>query len=206
MKNIKPYLPLFFGDLCQCNTLSLSVLWRQILRLFTFVLCSLCLHNVYADADELSPVYTLGYGDVVNIKVFGEDDLTLETQLNDVGTITYPFLGEINIFGLTVNEVQEKITAGLKDGYLVKPKVSVEVSEYRKFYVNGEVREPGAFAFLPGLTIRKAISLAGGFTPRAAQSKIYIISDGDENRKPKLVDLNSSLQPGDVITVKQRFF
>jgi polysaccharide export outer membrane protein len=77
---------------------------------------------------------------------------------------------------------------------------------YRRFYVNGEVKQPGGFAFLPGLTVRKAISLAGGFTPRAAQSKIYIISDSSANRSPARVDLNTSVKPGDVITVKQRFF
>ncbi|EGG95601.1 Capsule polysaccharide export protein [gamma proteobacterium IMCC1989] len=142
----------------------------------------------------------------MSIKVYGEDDLSVETQLNDLGVISFPFLGELEVFGLTVTEVQEKIETGLKEGFLVNPKVSVTVVTYRRFYVNGEVRQPGGFAFLPGLTVRKAISLAGGFTPRAAQNKIYIISDSSENRSPARVQLNSSVKPGDVITVKQRFF
>jgi polysaccharide export outer membrane protein len=143
---------------------------------------------------------------MVNIKVYGQDDLTVEAHLNDLGVISFPFLGEVEVFGLTVTEVQEKIAAGLKEGYLVNPKVSVSVIEYRRFYVSGEVKQPGGFAFLPGLTIRKAISLAGGFTARAAQNKIYIVSDRESDSKPKRVDLNSSVSPGDVITVKQRFF
>jgi polysaccharide export outer membrane protein len=151
---------------------------------------------------DLSSAYSLGHGDLVSIKVYGED----ETQLNDLGVISFPFLGELEVFGLTVTEVQEKIETGLKEGYLVNPKVSVTVVTYRRFYVNGEVKQPGGFAFLPGLTVRKAISLAGGFTPRAAQSKIYIISDSSANRSPTRVDLNTSVKPGDVITVKQRFF
>lgn len=158
-------------------------------------------------AAELSPAYSLGYGDLVSIRVYGEEDLSIETQLNDLGVISYPFLGELNVYGLTVTEVQEKIELGLKDGYLVDPKVSVTVVTYRRFYVNGEVRQPGGFAFLPGLTVRKAISLAGGFTPRASRDKIYIISDTEEGRSsPQRADLNSSVKPGDVITVKQRFF
>lgn len=155
---------------------------------------------------DISPAYKLGYGDVVSIRVYDEPDLTVEAQINDLGSIAYPFLGELQILGLTVSEVQEKITTGLLDGYLVEPKVSVEVAKYRRFFVNGEVRQPGGFPFLPGMTIRKAISLAGGFTARAAQNKIYIISDGDTTRTPKRVSLNSSVQPGDVITVRQRFF
>jgi polysaccharide export outer membrane protein len=156
---------------------------------------------------DLSPAYSLGYGDLVSIRVYGEKDLTVETQLNDLGVISYPFLGELNVFGLTVTEVQEKIEEGLKEGYLVDPKVSVTVVTYRRFYVDGEVRQPGGFAFLPGLTVRKAISLAGGFTPRASEGKIYIITDTAEGRSSaQRVDLNSSVKPGDVITVKQRFF
>jgi len=171
-----------------------------------YVVCLLlCVFSSVSVAD-LSPAYSLGYGDLVSIKVYGEDDLSVETQLNDLGVISFPFLGELEVFGLTVTEVQEKIELGLKEGYLVNPKVSVTVVTYRRFYVNGEVRQPGGFAFLPGLTVRKAISLAGGFTARAAQSKIYIISDRTENRSPTRVELNSSVKPGDVITVKQRFF
>lgn len=155
---------------------------------------------------EITEAYKLGYGDVVSIRVYDEADLTVETQINDLGSITYPFLGELQILGLTVSEVQEKITVGLMDGYLVEPKVSVEVAQYRRFFVNGEVRQPGGFPFLPGMTIRKAISLAGGFTARAAQNKIYIISDGDKSRTSRRVDLNTTVQPGDVVTVRQRFF
>lgn len=156
-------------------------------------------------AEELLSAYSLGYGDTLSIKVYGEDDLTVETQLNDLGVISFPFLGELHALGLTVAELQEKIATGLEDGYLVDPKVSVVVTQYRQFFVNGEVRQPGGFVFLPGLTVRKAISLAGGFTARAATGKIFIISDGD-NENPRRVDLNTSVTPGDVITVKQRFF
>ena len=171
-----------------------------------YIIClMLCIFSSMSIAD-LSSAYSLGYGDLVSIKVYGEDDLSVETQLNDLGVISFPFLGELEVFGLTVTEVQEKIETGLKEGFLVNPKVSVTVVTYRRFYVNGEVRQPGGFAFFPGLTVRKAISLAGGFTPRAAQNKIYIISDSSANRSPARVQLNSSVKPGDVITVKQRFF
>ena len=62
---------------------------------------------------DLSSAYTVGYGDVVTIKVFGEEELTVVTQLNDLSVISFPFLGEVEVFGLTVTEVQDKITTGL---------------------------------------------------------------------------------------------
>jgi polysaccharide biosynthesis/export protein VpsN len=179
---------------------------RYRIYLQRYIICVILSVVSSTSVAELSSAYALGYGDLVSIKVYGEDDLAVETQLNDLGVISFPFLGELDVFGLTVTEVQEKIESGLKEGYLVNPKVSVTVVTYRRFYVNGEVRQSGGFAFLPGLTVRKAISLAGGFTPRAAQNKIYIISDSAENRSPKRVELSTSVKPGDVITVKQRFF
>lgn len=155
---------------------------------------------------ELSIAYTLGYGDIVSIKVYGEDDLNVEAELNNAGFISFPFLGEIKVYGLTVVQIQEEIAKGLRDGYLVDPKVSVSLTAYRQFYVNGEVKLPGGFQFSPKLTVRKAISLAGGFTARAAKNKIYIVSDGASTSEPQRVDLNTAIKPGDVITVKQRFF
>ncbi len=174
---------------------------------FALVLVLMALvHPAAAQNKEASEGYQLGYGDMVSIIVYGEQDLTLETQVSDQGVISYPFLGEITVLGLTVAEVQEKIRVALDNDYLVDPKVSVSVAEYRRFYVNGEVRDLGGFAFLPGMTIRKAISLAGGFTVRAAQNKIYIISDGDTSRTAKRVQMNTAVKPGDVITVEKRFF
>ncbi len=182
-----------------------------LLNFYRYLFCViLASSSLLVTADDLSPAYSLGYGDAVSIKVYGEDDLSVESQLNDLGVITFPFLGEIEILGLTVTEVQDKIAEGLRDGYLVNPKVSVSVTQYRRFYVNGEVKQPGGFAFLPGMTVRKAISLAGGFTARAAQNKIDMISDTNDNAQTEneyqRVELSTPVKPGDVITVRKRFF
>jgi polysaccharide export outer membrane protein len=150
--------------------------------------------------------YTLGSGDEIRIQVYGEDDMTLEAQLTDAGTISYPFLGELRLLGLTVGELQTKITQGLLGDYLIDPKVSVSILEYRQFYINGEVEKSGGFPFQPGLTVRKAVSLAEGFTERAAKGNIFIISDSDASQTPRRVDLNSPVKPGDIITVEQSFF
>lgn len=151
--------------------------------------------------------YKLSAGDVISIRVFGEDDFTKEKiRLNDAGTVSFPAIGEIKVFGKTIGDLEAIITAGLKGRILVNPRVSVQIEEYRPFYMNGMVDKPGGYPFQPGLTIRKAASLAGGFKERASLSKIYIIRENDASQTPQKVDLNSIVGPGDIVTVEESFF
>lgn len=150
--------------------------------------------------------YRLGAGDKLGITVFNEKELSMEVRLSDAGSFLYPFLGEIVAKNKTIGEVQMLLTEQLKDGFLVDPKVYINVLEYRPFFVNGEVNKSGGFPFQPGLTIRKAISLAGGLTPRASLTKIYVIHENDPSGIPRLTTLNAVLLPGDIVTVDQSFF
>ncbi|HBC57290.1 MAG TPA: capsular biosynthesis protein [Gammaproteobacteria bacterium] len=158
------------------------------------------------DASSNLSDYKLGAGDLIEILVYGEEDLTLETRVSAEGVISYPFLGELRLSGLSVKSVETLIEAGLKGRYLINPRVTVSVLEYRQFYVNGEVEEPGGFPFVPGLTVQKAVSLAGGFTDRASRRKIYIIHEGQDEMQPRQVELSSPVNPGDIITVHESFF
>lgn len=161
--------------------------------------------SVSSSANSDLKTFTLGSGDTIKISVYGEEDLSLEARLDESGTLNYPFLGEIKITGLSVAEVERLITRGLRGDYLIEPKVTVSVVQYRQFFINGEVKDPSAFSFQPGLTVGKAISLAGGFTERANKRDISIVSeeDGEIARK---VNMASPVKPGDIITVKQSFF
>ena len=157
-------------------------------------------------APELSQ-YKLGAGDVISIRVLGEDDLRREhIKLSDGGTLSFPILGEFRVKGMTVGELEDYITKGLKGRYLLNPQVTVSIDEYRNFYVNGMVEKPGGYPFSPGLTVRKAVSIAGGFKERAARDKISVIHDDDPNQTPHKVDLNTALLPGDILTVDESFF
>ncbi|RLA33398.1 MAG: hypothetical protein DRR03_07740, partial [Gammaproteobacteria bacterium] len=122
--------------------------------------------------------YRLGSGDEVAITVYGEEDLSVEQRLHDDGIIAYPFLGELKVGGKTVGEVEKEITRGLKGDYLVDPRVRVSIREYRPFFIHGEVEGPGGYPYQPALTVRKAVSLAGGFTERASKSKVTVIREG----------------------------
>lgn len=159
-----------------------------------------------AFAQELSS-YKLGAGDVISIRVLGEDDLRRERiKLSDAGTVSFPVLGEIRVKGMTVGALEEYITRGLKGRYLLNPQVTVSIDEYRNFFVNGMVEKPGGYPFSPGLTVRKAISIAGGFKERASRDKINIIHDDDPKQVPRRVDLNTAVLPGDILTIEESFF
>src|SRR6266404_5692905 len=132
-----------------------------------------------AFAQSTDSVYRLGPGDRIIIKVFGEEDLSMDVRLNDTGRLNYPFLGELVVQGLTVAKLEQLITRGLKGSYLRDPTVTVLIAEYRPFFVNGEVQKPGGFPYQPKLTVEQAIALGGGFTQRASHSRIEVIRASD---------------------------
>ncbi|QUM80707.1 polysaccharide export protein [Moritella sp. 5] len=149
--------------------------------------------------------YILGPGDKVEIKVFGQKNLTVETLLSNSGQINYPFFGEIKVTGLTVKQVEKLIYNGLKGDYLVNPNVYVHVVEYRPFYIHGEVNKPGGYSYQPGLTVNQAIALAGGLTERASKQKIYLFKEKNKNTQIN-ASLTYKVNAGDTILIKQRFF
>ncbi|KOR30134.1 capsular biosynthesis protein [Achromatium sp. WMS1] len=157
-------------------------------------------------ADSTSSLYRLGPGDKIRIQVFGEPDLSVETIVGDNGVISYPFLGEIRLKGITASFLENMITRRLKGPYLVNPIVTVSILEYRPVYVNGEVAKPGGFPFRPGLTVRKAISLAGGFAERANKDRITVIRESYSRTISQPISLDSEVNPGDIITVERSFF
>jgi protein involved in polysaccharide export with SLBB domain len=178
----------------------------------TLLLFLLALIGTAGAATEAAPDqgglshYELGAGDKVLITVFREPDLTVETKLTDAGTIIFPFLGEMNVKGLTVGKLKDKITQGLSGRYLKDPSVSVSILEYREFFVNGEVNKPGAYPYIPGLTVQKAISIAGGFTERASQSSVQLEREKDKDHQAIEVKLDAPIAPGDILIVEESFF
>jgi protein involved in polysaccharide export with SLBB domain len=155
------------------------------------------------------PSYTLNTGDHVQVTVFEEPDLSIDAVLDDTGAISFPLLGELVVRGLTPRDLESRITEGLRGRFLINPRVNVAILEYRPFFVRGEVTSPGSFPFKPGLTVEKAVSMAGGFTARASKSEFYIISDDstdNESAARKSATLSSRVHPGDVINIEQSFF
>lgn len=252
----------------------------------------------------LSGEYVVGEGDRFRITVYDHLDLTSEVRVGGDGVISMPLIGEVNVGGLTVTEVEKKIAALLSDGYIIKPHVTLFMLDYkikkvtvlgefvkpgliellrhssllevisnaggltekagdmlyikRKvvadeakstgkekedetstitvelkklleegnpeanltvydgdsiyvpraafIYVNGEVRTPGAYKITKGLTVLKAITLAGGFTQKAAESRTKIIRKVGASEITKSASLDELVQPDDVIIVPESIF
>lgn len=152
-----------------------------------------------------TPRYRVGVGDKVRIDVHGEADLTMEFIVSEAGAVNYPFLGELTVSGQTLEQLQQRIDSGLRGSYLVNPDVRVIVVEYRKFYVNGEVRVPGGYPFFPGVTVRQAAALAGGFTERASMGRISVFREGNPNAGLPAT-LDTPVYPGDTIVIAQGLF
>lgn len=150
--------------------------------------------------------YPLGAGDLLSIQVFGEEELSVELRLSDAGTVSYPFLGELRVKGLTTGELSALIDQQLSDGYLVDPSVNITVKEYRQFFIHGQVEKPGGYPYQPGLTLQKAVALAEGFTERASSDKFFVVREGLQDSEAEKADLQTTIFPGDIVTVEESFF
>lgn len=181
---------------------------RPVSRFLLTLLLSIVPPAIAEEADG-NATYTLNTGDHVQVTVFEEPDLSIDAVLDDTGAISFPLLGELKVRGLTPRQLESAITEGLRGRFLINPRVNVAIIEYRPFFVRGEVTNPGGFPFKPGLTVEKAVSMAGGFTSRASKSEFYIISDDTSEGKGDVrrpATLGSRIRPGDVINIEQSFF
>jgi protein involved in polysaccharide export with SLBB domain len=185
--------------------------WRRLMLPALLLLAAASAPAQQPDAQELDGAssYALNTGDHVQVTVFEEPDLSISAVLDDTGAISYPLLGELQVRGLTARQLESTITEGLRGRFLINPRVNVSIKEYRPFFVRGEVTSPGSFPFKPGLTVEKAVTMAGGFTSRASKSKFYITSDDSPegaDKAPRSATLSTRIRPGDVIQIEQSFF
>ncbi|HXV28618.1 MAG TPA: polysaccharide biosynthesis/export family protein [bacterium] len=162
--------------------------------------------------------YRIGVGDLLEIEVYDERDLTKEVRVLTDGSVSFPLLGTIQAAGLTVNELEKEITARLAARYLVDPQVTIFVKEFSNIYIFGEVKNPGAFPLYGKMTVFEAITLAGGFTEVANRSNVKVIRQqegqgevtltSDIERLTKKGDNSQDieLQARDKVVVSRSFF
>lgn len=148
--------------------------------------------------------YRLAAGDQLRINVLGEDELSGEFQIDDQGVFSMPLIGPVNANGLTARQLEARIAEKYLDGFLKNPQISIEVLNYRPFYILGEVNSPGGYPYKPGMTILNAAALAGGFTVRADEDDIRVTRGG--NGEPQVMTVETIVQPGDIIRVTERIF
>lgn len=159
-----------------------------------------------AAATPSVPVYRLGPDDKVRINVYGEDALNAEYLVGSDGNISFPLLGMVEAKGLTLAELQALLTRRLAESAINDPKVSVDIVEYRPFYVLGEVQKAGQYPYRTGMTVMAAIATAGGFTYRASKKTVMIQRFGETTERAFPLGPETIVLPGDTIRVKERFF
>lgn len=165
--------------------------------------------NVMATGDAAGQAavvesYRLDAGDKVRITVFNEENLSGEFEIDGRGALAYPLVGTMHAQGLTPRELEQALVARLNQGYLRDPSVSVEVLTYRPFYILGEVRTPGSYPYVNDMTVLNAVALAGGYTYRARTGSATIKRAGSTTEET--VEPTAQVFPGDVITIKERYF
>lgn len=151
-------------------------------------------------------VYRLGNGDSLRVNVFGEPELSGDYAVDGAGSISMPLIGTVPVEGMTIVEFQQEIENRLAGGYLVEPRVSAEVTNFRPFYILGEVNRPNEYAYTSGLTVMNAVAAAGGFSYRANRKEVFIRSAGATEERRVTLTTTTKVEPGDTIRIGERIF
>ncbi len=191
---------------------------------FVFVFVTGTVKAVYSEMNEPQVSskkleYKVGIGDVLTISVLRPEEITTIVNVAPDGTISFPYIGQIKVKGLTLSQIESLIQEKLSEGYMKYPVVSVSLRESRsrKFFVYGEIVKPGAYFLDENTTVLKAISMAGGFT-KFGSSKVKILREKKDGKGYKIIKVNIKaimdgkseedilLQPGDIVVVSEGVF
>ena len=159
-----------------------------------------------AAAYEFQTGYRVGAGDKLSIRVAGEADLTGEFPVDASGAISLPYVQSATVAGMTTPQIEQLISARLRNGYLKDPQVSVQATTLRPFYILGEVTTSGSFAYQPGITVQNAIAIAGGYNTRADKNEVMMTRRDATGTHSSKVPVTTQVYPGDIITVRERWF
>jgi len=140
------------------------------------------------------------------VTVFGHEDLSASVTVDGSGNISLPLIGSIAVSGKALPEVDQAIVTALLDGYLSAPRVTVEVLNYRPYYILGEVNKPGSYPFIEGLTVVNAVATAEGFSYRADMHRVFIKRSGNVDEVEYSLTPNTPVYPGDTIRISDRRF
>jgi len=171
--------------------------------ILNIIALTLVLYVGYVNSSE----YVLSSGDTVSVTVFNEPEMSVPSvRVPKVGKVTFPLIGDVKVSGLTIRKLKKILTKRFKDGYLKNPQLVISILKYRPFFVNGEVKSPGGYPYVEGLTIRKAIAISGGLTDRASLKKIGLISEKSKKKRKYEKSLETVMKPGDILTIGEALF
>ena len=150
--------------------------------------------------------YQLDTGDTVRVTVYGDEELTDTYRVDDSGAVAFPLVGPVQVRGQTTENAGRRLAGALANGYMRNPDVAVEVAEYRPFFIQGEIGNSGQFPYVDGMTVRAAISTAGGFSDTANRDQAVVYRRQGSEMVKGTVDLDFPIYPGDTIVVLERWF
>ena len=156
--------------------------------------------------EAINQPYRLDSGDQVRVTVFEQESLTNTYSVDKAGYVAVPLIGSVSARGRTIQQLEGAIAAKLRNGYLREPDISVEVDQYRPIFVMGEVGSAGQYSYVPGMTVQKAIAVAGGFSPRANHKKVDITREINGEVITGRTVISDPILPGDTIYVRERLF
>jgi polysaccharide biosynthesis/export protein len=159
-----------------------------------------------AAAYEFSTGYRIGAGDRLSVRVAGESDITGEYVVDPSGSISLPYVKSVSLAGHTAHYAEKLIVERLKNGYLRNPQVSVQLIGLRPFYILGEVKSAGNFAYQPGISVQNAIAIAGGYGARADERDVLLTRKNSKGTHTYRVPVTTQIYPGDIIYVRERWF
>jgi len=157
-------------------------------------------------ANEAQSTYLLGPGDSLRITVFGESDLSGTFKVADNGTLVMPLVGSVSAAGLSLPDFQKKLVQQLSAKAVKSPDVTLQIEEYRPFFILGEVKNPGSYPYVPDMTVLTAVAIAGGFTFRASEDEVSVTRKRNGATVESRGRRDSRVIPGDTIYVYERHF
>jgi polysaccharide export outer membrane protein len=160
---------------------------------------------VVAIEEEGGP-YKLDAGDKLRVFVYGQPNLSRLYQVDSEGRIFVPLIGEVGVRGSTTKGVARTITRRLGTQFVKDPQVTVDIAQYRPFFILGEVRNAGQYPFVSGLTVQAAVAIAGGYADRANERAVRITRKHDGLIEKMDVPPDYVVRPGDEIYVYERWF
>ena len=191
----------FFLALASCNATADSGVSSQ--------LASTQIQAAYASAlpqPAQAQTYILGPSDRIRLKVYGENDVTGEYEIDSNGILSIPLAGQIKANGLTTRQLERAIASALSKGLIRDPRVNVEVASYRPFYILGEVKRAGEYPYKSGLTVLDAVASAGGYTYRANENTVFIRRRASSVEEAYALNAPILVYPGDNVRIPERFF
>ena len=189
-----------------------NALRRSILGLALLAICAACGTSGGTPSAQVASLpqatveeYRLGSGDRLRISVFGEADLTGEFVVGANGMVSYPLIGDQLAQGKTLGEFTDSLRTALTR-YVLRPNISVEVMNYRPFFILGEVTNPGTYPYSGGLNVMNAVATAGGFSYRADTRRVYIKHADEIAEREYVLTSSTAVLPGDTVRVPERRF